>query len=79
MLNVREDMKMTPENLLEIFTQSKKPMLGTSEIYDIARKKYHVDDLYDDYEKHIRGLQQTLKKQGLIENVMYGYWALTAR
>ena len=69
---------MTPENLLEIFAQSKKPMLSTSEIYDIAKREYHVDDLYDDYEKHIRNLQQVLKSKGIIENVKRGYWALRA-
>lgn len=67
---------MTADNLFEIFASSKKKELSTQELYRIAIKEYGVDNMYDDYEKHIRSLQQELKKRGVLVNTRRGYWAL---
>ena len=68
---------MTHEELYDLFLESDKDELSTQELYSLAIKKYKVDDEYDDYEKHVRGLQQVLASKGLIRNVRHGYWALT--
>ena len=67
---------MDSQDLLVLFLESKKDELSTQELYELAIKKYAVDSKYDDYEHHIRGLQQVLANQGLIKNVRRGYWVL---
>lgn len=68
---------MTANDLMNIFVNSNKKEISTSEVYDIAIREYGVDDMYDDYEKHIRNLQQQLKRKGILVNTRHGYWALT--
>ena len=68
---------MTANDLMNIFVNSNKKEISTSEVYDIAIREYGVDDMYDDYEKHIRNLQQHLKRKGILVNTRHGYWALT--
>lgn len=68
---------MVANDLMNIFVNSNKKEISTSEIYDIAIREYGVDDMYDDYEKHIRNLQQQLKRRGILVNTRHGYWALT--
>ena len=68
---------MTANDLMNIFVNSNKKEISTSEVYDIAIREYGVDDMYDDYEKHIRNLQQQLKRRGILVNTRHGYWALT--
>ena len=67
---------MTADNLFELFASSKKKEISTSELYRMAIKEFNVDDLYDDYEKHIRSLQQELKRRGVLKNTRRGYWSL---
>lgn len=68
---------MIANDLMNIFVNSNKKEISTSEVYDIAIREYGVDDMYDDYEKHIRNLQQQLKRKGILVNTRHGYWALT--
>lgn len=68
---------MIANDLMNIFVNSNKKEISTSEVYDIAIREYGVDDMYDDYEKHIRNLQQQLKRRGILVNTRHGYWALT--
>lgn len=68
---------MIANDLMNIFVNSNKKEISTSEIYGIAIREYGVDDMYDDYEKHIRNLQQQLKRKGILVNTRHGYWALT--
>ena len=68
---------MTANDLMNIFVNSNKKEISTSEVYDIAIREYGVDDVYDDYEKHIRNLQQQLKRRCILVNTRHGYWALT--
>lgn len=68
---------MIANDLMNIFVNSNKKEISTSEIYEIAIREYGVDDMYDDYEKHIRNLQQQLKRRGILVNTRHGYWALT--
>ena len=69
---------MTAEDLVVIFANSRKKEISTAELYQIAIREYGVDDQYEDYEKHIRGLQQQLKKSGILVNTRRGYWALAS-
>lgn len=70
---------MPSNDLLLLFLESPKLELRTCELYQLAIKKFGIDTLYDDYEKHIRNLQQQLKSSNIITNTRHGYWALTAR
>lgn len=75
---MKEYIIMTANDLLIIFLRTNKREISTSELYELAIKQFGVDDMYDDYEKHIRSLQQELKRKGVIVNTRHGYWALVA-
>ena len=67
---------MTSQELYDLMKRISKPEISTSELIEQANKKYSISDHYEDYEKHIRGLQQVLKREHKITNVRYGYWAV---
>ena len=67
---------MTAMDLVTIFINSSKKEISTSELYKISIQEYGIDNLYDDYEKHVRNLQQQLKKNGILVNTRRGYWAM---
>lgn len=67
---------MTSQELLNLMKQISKPEISTRELIEQANKRYPISDHYEDYGKHIRGLQQVLKKEHKITNVRYGYWAV---
>lgn len=48
----------------------------TQEMYNLVIKYYHVDEKYDNYERHVRNLQQQLKRENLLINSRRGYWKL---
>lgn len=67
---------MTSQELYDLMKHIQKPEISTRELIEQANKSYSISDQYEDYGKHIRGLQQVLKKEHKITNVRHGYWAV---